>query len=355
MEERAENLAGQLPDRREYPRQAVDEEAVLLLVNQGSRVPCRVIELSIEGCRLRTGERFLAGILVRIEVTFTINGIAFRFSGLTEWTDDQNVVGIRFVGITSRRRDELTDIIGEVEADNKARAERVAAEKLAAGSKPPEEAVKEQAQVQAVRQAATHLVVAQPRPELQPKTLSQAMSPPLPRSSPQPRLSPHLVSSPRPVTSSPPAAKPSKRERRAQSRHEVDTSAVLYLINVGSALHGRIVDLSSDGCRVRTTERFPVGIYTRVETEFRLDGLPFRLGGVIQAIHDRDRRLVGIRFLDMSVRKREQVEQLIEEIQEMEANRQAIKPPDPGQESREGQGLTTPPQTLIISTGFGAR
>jgi hypothetical protein len=58
-----------------------------------------------------------------------------------------------------------------------------------------------------------------------------------------------------------------------------------------------------------------VGIYTRVETEFRLEGLPFRLGGVVQAIHDR--RTVGIRFLDMSSRKREQVTQLIEDIREM--------------------------------------
>jgi hypothetical protein len=36
---------------------------------------------------------------------------------------------------------------------------------------------------------------------------------------------------------------------------------------------------------------------------------------VVQAIHDRHH--VGIRFLDMSARKLEQIEQLIEEIKEM--------------------------------------
>jgi c-di-GMP-binding flagellar brake protein YcgR len=36
-------------------------------------------------------------------------------------------------------------------------------------------------------------------------------------------------------------------------------------------------------------------------------------------VHDRERRNVGIRFLDMSDRKQEQVEQLIEEIKEMHA------------------------------------
>jgi c-di-GMP-binding flagellar brake protein YcgR len=59
-----------------------------------------------------------------------------------------------------------------------------------------------------------------------------------------------------------------------------------------------------------------VGIYTRVETEFRLQGLAFRLSGVVQALHDQQKQVVGIRFLDLSVRKREQVEQLIKEIEE---------------------------------------
>ena len=105
------------------------------------------------------------------------------------------------------------------------------------------------------------------------------------------------------------------RSRRAEARHEVDTSAIIYLVNIGSNLDGRILDLSPNGCHIRTVERFPVGIYTRVETGFYLNGLPFRLGGVIQAIYDRNN--VGIRFLDMSKRSRERVDELIEEIDEM--------------------------------------
>ena len=72
--------------------------------------------------------------------------------------------------------------------------------------------------------------------------------------------------------------------------------------------------LSLGGCRIRTWERFPVGIYRRVETEFTLDGLPFRLAGVVQTIHDR--RTVGIRFLDMSSRKRDQLAQSLRELEE---------------------------------------
>ena len=92
---------------------------------------------------------------------------------------------------------------------------------------------------------------------------------------------------------------------------------MIHLIKIGSKLPGQILDLSLGGCRLRTADRFSVGIYTRVEVEFRLQGLPVLLGGVIQAVHDRNH--VGIRFLDVSPRKRTQLTELIEEIQELEA------------------------------------
>ena len=54
----------------------------------------------------------------------------------------------------------------------------------------------------------------------------------------------------------------------------MDTVATIFLVKVGSALRGRILDLSLSGCRIRTDERFQVGIYTRVETEFHLEACP---------------------------------------------------------------------------------
>jgi c-di-GMP-binding flagellar brake protein YcgR len=120
------------------------------------------------------------------------------------------------------------------------------------------------------------------------------------------------------------AREASRRKRRRDTRQEVDNSAEILLVNVGSRLRGRILDLSPGGCRICTDVNFPVGIYTRVEVEFRIDGLPFRLGGVIQAIYDR--KTVGIRFLDLSARKREQLLELIGEIAELDA---ATAPEDP--------------------------
>ena len=45
-----------------------------------------------------------------------------------------------------------------------------------------------------------------------------------------------------------------------------------------------------------------------------MNGLPFRLAGVTQAIYDPFQ--VGIRFLDVSERMREQLAELIEEIKD---------------------------------------
>jgi hypothetical protein len=108
-------------------------------------------------------------------------------------------------------------------------------------------------------------------------------------------------------------------DRRSQPRYVVDEAATLHFIAVHAQISGRILDLSMSGCRIRTDERFPVGIYRRVEIEFKLDGLPFRLGGVVQSVHDKF--TVGVRFLDLSPRKRDQLASLMDEIEVIQHHR----------------------------------
>lgn len=354
MEEEStrEGATAQDVERRKMPRCPVDEEAVLLLVGRDARVPCRIVELSLTGCRMSTKERFPAAGELRVEAIFKIQGIAFRFGGAIEWADGKGLVGIRFVDLIPRRKDELIEVLCELEAEIAAKAEREAAEKRAA-----EERARQEAEKLAPMQSEAALLMEARRavpPEVRSRQAPAAVAASQPAKIASVSISgsvlrsvvaaaPLAVRSQAPV-SQPPApqlasqrpARQAKRERRVQSRHEVDTSADIFLINVGSKLSGRIIDLSAGGCRIRADERFPVGIYTRVETEFRLEGLPFRLGGVIQAVHDRDRRLVGIRFLDMSTRKREQLEQLIEEIEAIQGKQTIARPGGAGEMSVEG-------------------
>ena len=119
-----------------------------------------------------------------------------------------------------------------------------------------------------------------------------------------------------------------KAERRKESRHSVDGTATLQLLDPGIRLRGRILDLSLNGCQFRTEDCFPLGIRSPVEIEFHLDGLPFRLAGVTQSIHKRHK--VGVRFLNVSERKREQLVELIAEIKEIRARVAAPTPNAPG-------------------------
>jgi hypothetical protein len=108
--------------------------------------------------------------------------------------------------------------------------------------------------------------------------------------------------------------RPAAAERRVHRRFGVNSPVAVILVRSGSSLEGTILDLSMGGCRIRTDKKFPLGIYTRVETEFRVDGIPLRLGGVVQVIHQQCQ--LGIRFLEMTERKRLQLSELLEEMRE---------------------------------------
>lgn len=289
MEDQKKLYAVQRREQRMHPRYSLDEDCALLIAGYEKPAPCSIVELSQEGCRVRTQERIAAHSDWPVEISFKVRNVAFVLSGTLQWIDGQRLMGIRFVNVIPRRMLDLAEVLCEMEAVVAARAGKinaiVAEHSLSAmqslQADDPAEAAFSAASETVTRStdAATAKAAADP----------QAME----------------------------GEQASKQDRRSAMRHEVDNFATISLVKAGTTLHGRIMDLSLTGCRIRTNERFPVGIYTRIETEFHLEGLPFRLGGVIQAIHDRN--TVGIRFLDLSERKRRQVMDLILEIQEMRA------------------------------------
>jgi len=339
------------PERRSQSRYAADHDATVLLVNHGSSIPAHLLELSLGGCRLRMARQFRAGIQIRVELAFKINGIALRLSGVTQWTDGRQIVGIHFLQMSSRRTSELADVLAEMEADRaeeeaKELVDGPAAEQSAAKS-PVVQTIPAEARAAAgvERWAPVEEKPVEPKPvALKLADVASRRIPgtaaPIPAKVKAPLTQPVEVSRLEVVRPTARASIPgvvdgaavlqdggesnpqsvaaphsSKRERRQQARHSVDTTASIYFIDVAARATGRILDVSMGGCRIRTDARFPVGIYRRVETEFRIDGLPFRLGGVVQSVHDKF--TVGIRFLNLSERKADQLSQLMEEIDEM--------------------------------------
>jgi c-di-GMP-binding flagellar brake protein YcgR len=324
-------------ERREMPRCTVDVSLTLVVLNRGTIVVGRMTELSLSGCRVLLPKTLSHSTSAAVECTFKIRGVGFRLGGIVEWAES-NLVGVKFNNMSSRSRDDLMEVLCEVELENNARL--LAQSNLGAEAQAAEAPVIEMILAEAGARNPAHPrpnaggwnpfagmafgATQRKEPDLNPETPRMRVVPGA--ASAAPARGAEAVFSPAPVPARQlPAAsnqyttqattQPNRgRDRRAAHRCGVDTSAVIDLIKVGSKIAGQIVDLSVGGCRIKTTEKFPVGIYTRIETEFKLHGLPFRLGGVIQAIHDRN--TVGIRFLDMSPRKKDQVAELVSEMEE---------------------------------------
>jgi c-di-GMP-binding flagellar brake protein YcgR len=278
-------------ERRAYPRHAVDCAAVVFPVSGSVQIPGKLSDLSLGGCLVIAEQRYTAGILVRVEVQFQLRGIAFRIVGVTVGGREAKSFAVRFLDMSPRRRHELAEVLEEVAAAN------------------------------AIREA-TLAAVSEPAPAPAVAVLTEIATPaskPISEQVAKPEISttaekPALVTEPSEKTHANPPAPKRPAERRSQSRHAVDTSTKLLLIKTAICMPGRILNLSMGGCRIRTDERFNVGIYVRVEAEFYLHGLPFRVGGVSQAILDKN--TIGVRFVDMSDRRREQLAELIAEIAE---------------------------------------
>jgi len=367
-------------ERRKSARFPVNLRGSFFLFSLGSTATCTVTELSLNGCRVHTDRDYNGGKDARIEVSFTLKGAAFRVGGLTQWTKGKNDLGVRFVGMSERREAHLLEVLAEVEAELAATAGKEASERAAAAEavaaaraqvelldaelaakRTEEEAARRGAelaaeQIRAVtrrleearraktaaervsaeleaREAARQeaLAAAQESESALERREETAAAPiestvadrgasqaPVPAATGleqgkdgRSASGQERVEAASPVADSAGAL---GKERRRETRHAVDAHAKILLLDVRSTIAGRILDVSMSGCGIRFAGRFPVGIYRRVEVEFVLDGLPFRLPGVVQALHDRF--TVGIRFLDVSERKQEQLRMVIEEITE---------------------------------------
>ncbi len=119
VEEKAEVLPAVQEERRAFPRLAVEEAAGIVTLEQGVGFRCNVLDLSLSGCRLRTGLRFPGSAWDCVELSFKLRGVSLRFDGEIQWIDGQQKIGIRFVNLSDRRKAELAELLAEITAKNK--------------------------------------------------------------------------------------------------------------------------------------------------------------------------------------------------------------------------------------------
>ena len=100
-------------ERRSSPRIAVDEQAAVLVVGHGMSFLGRVLDLSLNGCRVQAATQLPGGGRVRVEVAFTVNGLPFRMGGAIRWSDGESM-GIQFVRVSPSRLAEWGRVIEEL-------------------------------------------------------------------------------------------------------------------------------------------------------------------------------------------------------------------------------------------------
>lgn len=275
-------------DRPEDRRFAVDEPAMLFPLHEIMGVICRLTEVSLSGCRVHMPRDYSAQEGQRAELSFRVHGVAFRVCVTVERSHPHRDLELCFAE-RYRRRDDLQEVLGELSAD-------------AVVIEPPGPALNASHACEPVPGRSVH------------GTPSQGGGATNSRC-PSFKAGETQCSQPEQAPAANPSPLVSGKERRFQTRHSVNSSAAIFLVDVRCQIHGRILDVSLSGCRIRSEEKFPVGIYRRVEVEFSVDGLPFRLPGVVQSLHDRF--TIGIRYLDLSDRKRQQLLALMQELDEL--------------------------------------
>lgn len=274
--ELASARAARYRDRRVDERYEINAPGGCLYY-KNAKFPCEIIDVSLSGCCVRAESTFSPGSLANVEVILPILGMVLRMVGTTQWVTRDNLIGVRFMHGSARSKNQLAGLLTclvDVSAAEEVKAAIVAA----------------------ARAPGPSLVVEfdEDEPEI-----------------PQPQEVAAEKQSP--ATGRAPDRSTYRGLDAAQCQEDDEWPATLRFLKDSSFHMGTIVALSAEGCCLRTSRPYIGGVYLRVEVDFQMRGLPFRLGGVVEDVHDKS--TIDIRFLEMSPRKREELAEVIEELQ----------------------------------------
>jgi c-di-GMP-binding flagellar brake protein YcgR len=93
--------------------------AKLAVVNSDSNLECTVLELSLGGCRVLTDTPNNIEIDTRVEVQFVSCGYPLRMPAKIQVKSGVNILGLRFLAMSSRIQERLQSLIWEVAENEK--------------------------------------------------------------------------------------------------------------------------------------------------------------------------------------------------------------------------------------------
>jgi c-di-GMP-binding flagellar brake protein YcgR len=110
-----------------------------------------------------------------------------------------------------------------------------------------------------------------------------------------------------------PAAEGGAKERRAYPRADNWGTAWLGIFPEGTKVLCYLVDLGVGGCHVEADAAIPASDNAHVEVLLQLKDSTLRLAGVIRHMEENQTR-AGVEFTDLSPRKAEQIQRLIDHL-----------------------------------------
>ena len=102
-------------------------------------------------------------------------------------------------------------------------------------------------------------------------------------------------------------------ERRENYRYDLETFAVLHVLEGNITLHCTLLEVSMTGCRLFSELPYTLDEQIEVEVQFNAKGCPFRLHGTVHLKKEQE-HILGLHFTRFSGRKKEQLRELIEEL-----------------------------------------
>lgn len=286
-------------ERRVYERYSLDE-AFGHLNYRGAMIPCRFLDISLGGCRVSTEGPFVSGALAPVEIVLLMFGLVLRIGGVTQWTRICEV-GIRFTHDSPRSKNQLASLLTcLMEKDAQQAAQEIFSQAVLDRETSP-----------------TLLPQASPRkPAHAPASLAPARAP---EDHAEHRPVPASTS---PAQSHPPAeTAPPPAPIGALIATDDEWPTVIRFLTSRSHTQGLITGLNLGACAVKTAEVFPGPLNTPVELSFQVCGLPFQLRGAVAGTNGP--HAAHIRFHDLSRRKREELQQVLDELSEAAAKEES--------------------------------
>lgn len=287
------------------------------LIHNGAVLRCEVLDISLSGCSVRVLSPFTAGALQAVRTIFPIGKLVLNIWGVTQWVRGERLIGIRFLHPTRGSRNQLAALLTCLVDVSAAEAVTEAFGALAPGE-----------------MVSPILALEHPRPEVAAAVTDEAaeMAPePVPEQVPEqepeqvPELVPELVPEEEEFQEVY-AEAPVEAERLTLSScgqvlrlEKGEGPGFLRLVGDDSYLEGDVMDLGLDGCLMRLARPGAVRMNAQAEVDFDVRGLPFLLQAVTREM--RDKETVELRFADLSRRKKQALEQVIDELNEAEQKR----------------------------------